>query len=465
LLFANSLVKFRIERSFHKVFTQFNIFSLELPILNLGAEKLKKVDSSLRYTNDFKSMIRIVALNSLGFFFLDFIIPYIASVKLNATGVQIGLIFSVQVMGIMISSLFVGVLTDKVKSRRKLILLGSFGRGTAYFILYTGIILNSLVGIGIGTFSIGFFAGFFWIPFNTLIAEKSNKNHRSHAYGKRDSALGIGMLIGSILGFFIFGMSIGNTDNPFIIYSAIPLFGISNFSAGILFLRKVDEKIKFSNDTNIQHENETNSIENTNTNRNRVMFLGLIFLSIVLLLANINGSLGRPFLNVYLLKEVVSDPLIATFAYLPSGIISMIIAPKLGKIADKIKPSIGILIFNTLGAILTWFLINTDNVIIFSLILVFDMAIINTANLIFQNLVSRLTIKNRGKIFGFIQFFGNVGATIGPILGGIVLDSLGLRAPFLISIVVELCLIPFYIIFVHIMKPHLTEKYDEIEKI
>ena len=406
-------------------------------------------------------MIRIVALNSLGFFFLDFIIPYIASQKLNATGVQIGLIFSVKLMGTMISSLFVGFLTDKVKSRRKIILLGSFGRGTAYFILYSGIILNSLVGIGIGTFSIGFFAGFFWIPFNTLIAEKSNKNHRAHAYGKRDSAIGIGMLIGSILGFIIFGMSIGSTDNPFIIYSAIPLFGIANLSAGILFLRKVDENIKFSNDINVKHVNETNSIENTN----RLMFLGLIFLSIVLLLANINGFLGRPFLNVYILEVVVSDPIIATFAYLPSGVVSMIIAPKLGKIADKIKPSIGILIFNTFGAILTWFLINTDNVLIFSIILVFDMAIINTANLIFQNLVSRITSKHRGKIFGFFQFFGNIGAIIGPILGGIVLDSLGLKAPFLISIAVELCLIPFYMILVRIIKPHLREKYDEKVKI
>lgn len=271
------------------------------------------------------------------------------------------------------------------------------------------------------------------------------------------------MLIGSILGFTIFGLSIGNTDNPFIIYSAILLFGTANFSAGILFLRKVDETIKFSNETNIQHENETNSTENTN--RNRLMFLGLIFLSIVLLLASINGSLGRPFLNVYLLEAVVSDPIIATFAYLPSRIISMIIAPKLGEVADKIKPSIGILIFNTFGAILTWFLINTDNVIIFAIILVFDMAIINTAHLIFQNLVSRITSKHRGKIFGFFQFFGNVGATIGPILGGIVLDSIGLKAPFLISIVVELCLIPFYIILVRIIKPHLREKYDEKVKI
>lgn len=93
------------------------------------------------------------------------------------------------------------------------------------------------------------------------------------------------------------------------------------------------------------------------------------------------------------------------------------------------------------------------------------MAIINTANLIFANLVSRITSKHRGKIFGFFQFFGNIGAIIGPILGGIALDSPGLKAPFLISIVVELCLIPFYIILVRIIKPHLREKCDEEMKI
>jgi len=46
---CNSRVKFRIERSFHKFFTQFNIFSLKL-VPNLGVEKLKKVHSSLQYT-------------------------------------------------------------------------------------------------------------------------------------------------------------------------------------------------------------------------------------------------------------------------------------------------------------------------------------------------------------------------------------------------------------------------------
>lgn len=131
--------------------------------------------SENRFTSDFNSMINIVMFNSVGFFFLEYLIPIVASIIIGATGLQIGLLFSVQVIGYMISSFFTGFITDKIKSKTSLILLGSFGRGIAYFILYTALIFSSLIGIGISTFCIGFFAGFFWIPFDTLIAEKSHK--------------------------------------------------------------------------------------------------------------------------------------------------------------------------------------------------------------------------------------------------------------------------------------------------
>ena len=82
--------------------------------------------------------------------------------------------------------------------------------------------LNSLIGLGIGTFTLGFMAGFFWIPYDTLIAQKSHKDNRSNAYGKRDSAIGKGMFIGTALGFSIFGWGVGYIpDNPFVIYLAI----------------------------------------------------------------------------------------------------------------------------------------------------------------------------------------------------------------------------------------------------
>ena len=62
---------------------------------------------------------------------------------------------------------------------------------------------------------------------------------------------------------------------------------------------------------------------------------------------------------------------------------------------------------------------------------------------------------------GIQSFFFNIGAVVGPIMGGFFWDYFGNKAPFTISIIVELSLIPFYIIAVYLMKPHLTETYSE----
>lgn len=411
-----------------------------------------------RYTYDFKPMIQIVILNSLGFFFLEFILQYFASQQLNATGTQIGLIFSVLVIGNLTSSFFTGILTDRIKSKTKLILLGSFGRGLSYFIIYIAIIFFSLIGLGIGTFTLGFFAGIFWIPFDTLIAEKSNKNHRSHAYGKRDSAVGKGLLIGAIIGFTIFSWGFLSTNNSFITYCPILIFGIANFFAGIQFVRKVDESIKFSDNSTISNKSTTEEISTAVLSK--PLIIGSIFLLIVLLLSKVNGSLAKPFLNIYLLEAIESDPTIVVLAYLPSGIISMFLAPKLGEVVDKIHPVIGITIASVIGSIITWFLINTTNIWIFAILLIFDTTIVGTASLVLMNLLSRITVKHRGKTMGFQLFFVSLGGIIGPIIGGITWDILGIKWPFIISIFVELCLIPFYWIAVYLIKPHLAETYD-----
>jgi len=417
-----------------------------------------------RYTHDFKAMIQIVILNSFGFFFLEFILQYFASQRLHASGIQIGLIFSVIVIGHLISSFFTGIITDRIKSKTKLILLGSFGRGSSYFILYMAIILNSLIGIGIGSFILGFFAGFFWIPFDTLIAEKSNKDHRSHAYGKRDSAIGKGLFIGAIIGFSIFSLGFIYTDNPFIIYSAIPIFGIANYIAGIQFVLKVDESIKFSDNTIEPNNNHNPSDETIKGTVPKLLIIGSIFLLVVLLMSSVNGSLAKPFLNIYLLEIIESDPIIVAMIYLPSGIISMLLAPKLGEVVDKIHPIIGISITSLIGSIVTWFLINTTSIVLFMFLLIFDSTIYGTASLVLINLLSRVTIKHRGKIMGFQSIFINLGSIIGPILGGLAWDFIGITAPFIISIFVELCLIPLYWIAVYFVKPHLTETYEFIKK-
>jgi len=412
-----------------------------------------------RFTTDFNRMIKIVILNSLGFFFIGFLIPIIARFNMSATAIQISLIVSIQVLGRTVSGTITGFLTDRLKSRKKPVLIGSIGRGTSYFVIYTAIILNSIILLGIGTFSLGFMAGVFWVPFNTLIAEKSNKDNRSEAYGKRNSSNAIGQMIGGIIGFLLLMILGFFTSNPFLLYASIPIFGIANFYAGYKFNREVDESIKF----NEPPDNLIDPLIKDNKKKHAKLagpiILGSIFLMSVLFLSNINGSIAKPFLNIYVIETIESNIQLVTWAYLPAGIVATLLAPKLGKLVDKFRPSIGITVTSTLGALVTWLLINSANVWIFSLLLLVDMTIMIASGLIFQNLLSRISLKNRGKILGSGEFFQFLGSVIGPILGGVVWDFYGPSYPFIISIFVELSLIPLYLLVVFYLIPHLAETY------
>jgi len=313
--------------------------------------------------------------------------------------------------------------------------------------------------LGIGTFTLGFLAGVFWVPFNTLIAEKSNKDNRSEAYGKKNSANAIGQMIGGLIGFLLLMILGLFTDNPFLLYASIPMFGIANFFAGFKFNREVDESIKFYEPS----DNLTNPIIKENKENHPKLagsiILGSFFLMSVLFLSSINGSIAKPFLNIFVIETIESNIQLVTWAYLPAGIVSTLLAPKLGKLIDKFRPAIGITITSILGALVTWLLINSANIWVFTLLLLVDLTIMISSGLIFQNLLSRISLKNRGKIIGSGEFFQFLGAFIGPLIGGIVWDFIGPSFPFIISIFVELSLIPLYLVVVYYLIPHLAEAY------
>ena len=354
-----------------------------------------------RYTDDFNSMIRIAILNSLGFFFLGFFVPIIARINMNASGTQIGWITSSLTIGYLLSSTFVGILTDRIKKRRILIFIGSIGRGTSYFIIYLGIIINSLSILWIGWAILGFGAGFFWIPFDTIVSEKSNKDHRAHAFGKRDAANATGQLIGALFGFGLLLIIGFFTNNIALLYIVILFYGIANYYSGFMFLKKIDESIKFAS---VQIENEEQE-EKIKFRRllTKAMLLGIIILFSLVLISSINANLWRPFINIYILETISDNIDVVIFIYLPAGILATLLSPKIGEIVDKFNPRIGIIITSLLGALMTWLLINTTILWIFAIIVMMDLAIGMASGLIFRNFLSRINIEHRGKIIAISQ--------------------------------------------------------------
>ncbi len=287
--------------------------------------------------------------------------------------------------------------------------------------------------------------------------------------------MGWGNFFGSILSFIIFGIAnFFVPNNRFLVYSPLILFTISNVYAGIIFNRHVNEELTYDHYiTNIYPpsaeffiESQTIDVSSSNSQtRNNLAFgflIGFIFLTVAFMTSNINQSLAPPFFQVYLIDEIgVNNATMVMLIYFPSQIIAMLLAPKLGKISDKINPMLGIAIASSFGSLVTWLIVNTTSGWEFGVILTFDATFAWAGMLILQNFVSRVSKSHRGKIFGLTQWMSLFGALIGPILGGLVWDHIGPRAPFIISIFVELSVIPLYFIAIRFLTPHMAEKIEE----
>jgi len=427
-------------------------------------------------TPDFIPMIRIIFWNSMGFFFFSFLIPHVINQLASPT--ILGLAFSIQMIGGLLSAPLVGYLTDHV-SKKLLILIGSFGRATCYILMYIGILLSSLLVFTVGMFILGFFVGFFWTPLDTLISEKSNKTNRSFAFGKRGGMIGKGNLVGSVISITIFSLAnIFVPENFFLVYSPLLLFALSNIVGGFIFNFKVDERLTFDKHIfNVFPSSVEPSVVSKEPvisdaplkSRNNLaigFFIGFGVLVIAFMTTEFNQSLVFPYYQGYLNDVLeIEDPTLVMIIYFPSQIISLLLAPKLGKIADKINPVLGMAIVSGLGAFVTWLIINSTyfgiySGYIFGILLLFDSTFAWGGNLILQNILSRISKIHRGKIFGAAQWLSLFGAVLGPLIGGLTYFSIGPFAPFAISIFIELSIIPLYAIAIKALKPYMAEKVD-----
>ena len=401
--------------------------------------KKKSKDLSDKVTPDFESMIKILFWNSMGFFFFSFMVPYVTAQLMDASGVQLGFMFSAFTVGAIISTPLVGYLTDK-KVKKKLVLFGAVGRGISYIWMYITILLRSIVGFTGSMLFLGCAVGFFWPPFNVLVSEKSNKDNRSQAFGKSFGKMGIGNLVGASIGIPIF--IIVEHFFPgleYIQYSPLLLYALTNFYAGKHFYKHVDESLTFDNyktlpsdenlnvitpktkeyaPNNVVSSEKTKKEESFFNKMPKGLVLGLGLMVLGMFFARMNESMAFPFLQAYLIGNIQANATLVMIIYFPAGILTMIISPKIGELMDRINLPLGVAATSFLGALTTFFLIRTDSEIIFSLLLIVDSTLATAGGLILQNVMSRVNKTHRGKLFGFQRLIGQFGGVVGPIIGG-----------------------------------------------
>ncbi len=444
--------------------------------------RMKKKEDEKYFTSDFAVMLRILLLNSMGFFFYGFIIPQVTETVLGAGSREIGWVWSAQIFGALVSSPLAGWLTDKY-SKKLLVLIGSIGRGVSYIILYVAILLESLGMFIAGGFTLGFMVALFWPPFDALISQKSFKSKRSYAFGRRVGLMGLGNLIGSLMSIAIFtAVALNIPGNHALQYSPLILFFLTNVLAGFIFHAKGKEDLHIDDEMNngITSNPEITSVQEVipaedkqkrKRRLSKAILLAFLIFGFTVFLSAINQTIAEPFLQPYVKKNIINDDILLSIIgdpdvyvmliYFPGPIIGQLASPLIGRFCDKIKIKWSIPVVATLGAAFTLVLINLNTGWSFSVLLLVDIMFAIGGGLVFQNFLSRISKEHRGKIFGMLSWTSRIGATIGPIIGGyvaVVSDKL----PFIISIFVEVALIIPFIISIRLLQPHLVEKLESL---
>ncbi len=413
--------------------------------------------------DDFQNLIKIARWNYVGIPFIEFLTPYFSKDILNATSTEIGLIISAVLLGVILSSAITGYLTKKVGSK-KLMVIASFGRGICYLAIYFSFIFGSVISLIIAEFVKGVFVGIFEVSFEVFVADKSHKTKRSYAFGKVVSNKGIIFFIGGLSSFMLYGVL-----NYFELYHFLQLSPMILFSTILILIgfrirsKVVGNNLAYVNNGKKNHEEheEITPITSKKPKIPRAFILGFILIFFSLFLTSLNDFITHPFIQVYLVDELKFSFAFVLLAYTPGALVSFMLAPIFGKVADKINPYLGITIVSIAGAALTFLLINVSQVWMFGIIFLLDRGFALTGALLVKSFVSRLSVEKRGINLGFSWSIANIGGVIGPTIGGLFYDNFKPATPFIISIFVELGLILFYIAGIYASKDFMAEKLEE----
>ncbi|MCJ7647827.1 MAG: MFS transporter, partial [Candidatus Lokiarchaeota archaeon] len=328
-------------------------------------------------------------------------------------------------------------------------------------------------------------------PFFSLISEKSFKGNRTQALATgRGKMIGYGFLMGAFISIPIFALvSTFMPDNIPLMYSPLLIFAPINLIAGYHFYLKVDESLTYesyyasleddililNNEKVFLDVNDDTADPKIGINEpkgkiirqpKKKFYVGFTSLILAILVTSITGTIYTPFISAFLIENLLPSfseniiPIIVMIVYFPAQVISQLAASKLGKLFDRITPSISVIFIYVFKAGLIWLLIYTFTPIDFAIVLIFLYIIIESNTYFIQAIMSRVTIKHRGKMFGLNIWIDQLGRVIGPIMGGFLWDTLSYSAPFIFSIFIGLGLIPFMIFAIRKLSPYMIEQVD-----
>ena len=274
---------------------------------------------------------------------------------------------------------------------------------------------RSLPGLYAARLVQGLGSAFLWVTVYTIVADLTRPQDRGRAMGRIDEITARGGLLGIFAGFFlisIFPADLG-WQLTFLAYTATTAVGA--WIAGRLVP-------------------ETRPAAPPQSVGKTILDRGLLNLLLIVFITGASEAMLGPVYLIFLQDRFTTDIPTLALAFFPAGLVTAFLASRLGSLSDRFGRyemiTLGLLGSGCLSLLLPYL-----PSIIWLVLLFTGMAVIwGISEPAEAALVADLSgAATRGAGFGLYELAGALGATVGPLAGGLLYDKISQAAPFIIN--------------------------------